>query len=237
MRNTMTIARREFAAYFNSPIAYIFIVVFLLISGYMFFTEITIGSPQADMRPLFGLAPLIFCIFGPLVTMGLFAEEKATGTLEMLLALPLTDWQVVFGKFLAAVGLIAVTLAFTLPYVFFVSAYGNLDKGPVIGGYLGLLLMAAGYLSVGLMTSVWTKNQVVSAVIGFLFCFALFLFGKLLQVVPPSLAPIIQALSFDYHFQSIAKGVIDTRDLLYYFSLIGICLLIAQTSLESRRWR
>ncbi len=237
MRNSLAIARREFGAYFNSPIAYIFIVVFLLISGYMFFTEITTGTPQADMRPLFGLSPLIFCIFGPLVTMGLFSEEKATGTLEMLLALPVTDWQVVVGKFTAAVGLIATTLAITLPYAFFVAGYGHLDWGPVIGGYLGLLLMASGYLAVGLMTSVWTKNQVIAAVVGFLFCFALFLFGKLLQLVPPWLAPTVQALSFDYHFQSIARGVIDVRDLLYYASLIGVCLIVAQTSLESRRWR
>jgi ABC-2 type transport system permease protein len=237
MRNALTIARRELGAYFNSPTAYIFIVVFLLISGYMFFTEIMLGSTQADMRPLFGLAPLIFCIFGPLVTMGLFSQERATGTLEMLLALPVTDWEVVVGKFLAAVGLIAAALALTLPYAFFVASYGNLDWGPVIGGYLGLLLMASGYLAVGLMTSVWTKDQVIAAVIGFLFCFSLFLFGKLLQVVPLWLAPTIQALSFDYHFQSIARGVVDARDILYYLSLIGVCLLVAETSLESRRWR
>jgi ABC-2 type transport system permease protein len=237
MTNALTIARREFGAYFNSPIAYIFIVVFLLISGYMFFTEVTIGTAQADMRPLFGLAPLIFAFFAPSVAMRLFSEERASGTLEMLLALPLTDWQVVIGKFLAAVGLIATTLLFTVPYALFVAAYGNLDWGPVIGGYLGLLLMAGGYVAVGLMTSVWTKNQIVGWVLGALFCFALFLMGKLLQVVPLWLAPTIQALSFDYHFQSIARGVIDFRDLLYYLSLIAICLLVAKTSLESRRWR
>jgi ABC-2 type transport system permease protein len=237
MRNTMTIARREMGAYFNSPIAYILIVMFLLISGYMFFTEVFIGTAQADMRPLFGLAPLIFCILSPLITMRLFSEEKAQGTLEMLLALPLTDWQVVVGKLLAAVGLVAVMLAFTLPYAFFVSAYGNLDWGPVIGGYLGLLLMTSGYLAVGVATSVWTKNQIIAAVIAFLINFALFLSGKLLQVVPLWLAPTIQAISFDYHFQSIARGVIDLRDLLYYGTLVGVCLIAAQTSLESRRWR
>jgi ABC-2 type transport system permease protein len=237
MGTSLAIARRELGAYFHSPIAYIFIVIFLLISGFMFFAEISTGSVQADMRPLFGLAPLIFCFFAPSVTMGLFSEERSTGTLEMLLALPVTDWQVVIGKFLAAVGLIAVSLLLTLPYAIFVAAYGNLDWGPVIGGYLGLLLMAAGYLAVGLMTSVWTRNQIISWVVGALFCFALFLFGKLLQLVPQSLAPTIQALSFDYHFQSIARGVIDTRDLLYYFTLIAICLIVAETSLASRRWR
>lgn len=236
MSNIATIARREFAAYFNSPIAYIFIVVFLLFSGYMFFTELFLSS-QADLRPFFGLAPLIFCFFGPLVTMRLFSEEKRDGTLEMLLAFPVTDWEVVLGKFFAALGLVTVALALTLPYAFFVAAYGPLDKGPAIGGYLGLLLMAAGYLAIGLMASVWTKNQIVAAIIGFMICFALFLMGKLLQVVPQWLAPALQALSLDYHFQSIARGVIDTRDLLYYLTLVGVSLVVAETSLESRRWR
>lgn len=237
MKNSLSIARREFGAYFNSPIAYIFIVVFLVISGYMFFTEITIGTPQADMRPLFGLAPLIFCIFAPLMTMGLFAEEKATGTIEMLLTLPVTDWEVVIGKFLGAVGVFTVMILLTLPYALFVGEYGNLDKGPMIGGYLGLVLMAAGYLAVGVMTSTWTKNQIVAAIISFLICFGLFLSGKLLQVLPQWLAPTVQSISSDYHFQSISRGVVDMRDLLYYSSLAVVCLLVAQTSLESRRWR
>src|SRR4051812_27051774 len=117
MRNTLAIARREFAAYFYAPVAYVFVVVFLLISGYMFFTELFLGA-QADMRSFFGLAPLIFCFFGPLITMRLFAEEKAQGTLEMLLGLPVSDWDVIVGKFLAAMGLVAVALALTLPYAF-----------------------------------------------------------------------------------------------------------------------
>lgn len=236
MRNIAAIARREFAAYFYSPIAYVFIFVFLLISGYLFVTELLLNN-QADLRPLFGIAPLIFCFFGPLITMRLFAEEKAQGTLEMLFALPVTDWEVVVGKFLAAMGLVVVMLGLTLPHVLFVSTHGSLDMGPVIGGYLGLFLMAGGYVAVGLMTSAWSKEQIVSAIMGFFICFVLFLVGKLLSVVPAWIAPLLQAISFDNHFQSISRGVIDTRDLLYYLSLIGICLLIAETSLESRRWR
>jgi ABC-2 type transport system permease protein len=238
MHNVITVARRELAAYFYSPIAYIVVVIFLLISGYMFFTEMAIGTPQAEMRPFFGLAPLMFCFFAPLITMGLFSKERASGTLEMLLALPVTDWQVVIGKFLAAVGLVATILAFTFPYAAFLHHYSaGLDWGPVIGGYLGLLLMASGYLAVGVMTSVWTKEQITAAVVAFLIGFALFLSGKLLQVLPQSVAPVVQAIAFDFHFQNIARGVVDFRDLLYYGSLIGICLLVAQTSLESRRWR
>ena len=236
MRNTMTIARREFAAYYNSPIAYIIIVVFLLISGYMFFTELFL-SAQADMRPFFGLAPLLFCIFWPLVTMRLFSEERQQGTLEMLLALPVTDWEVVLGKFLASVGLVSVALLLTVPWAIFVKAYGPLDAGPAIGGYLGLLLSAGAYLAIGLMASAWTKNQVVAAIVGFCISFALFLVGKLLQVVPQGLVKYLQAISLDYHFQSIARGVVDTRDVLYYFSLMAVALVITQASLESRRWK
>lgn len=236
MRNVFAVARREFAAYFYAPVAYVFVVVFLLISGYMFFTELPLAK-QADMRAFFSLAPLIFTFFAPLITMGLFAEEKARGTLEMLLALPITDWQVVIGKFLAAMGLVTVSVLLTVPYAIFVATHGSLDWGPVIGGYLGLLFMAGGYIAIGLMASTWTKEQIVAAVIGFLICFALFLVGKLLSVLPDWAAHVAQVLSFDYHFQSISRGVIDTRDILYYLSLIGICLLVAQTSLESRRWR
>jgi ABC-2 type transport system permease protein len=159
------------------------------------------------------------------------------GTLEMLMSFPLTDWEVVVGKFLAAVALVAVALGLTLPFALFVKAYGPLDWGPTIGGYLGLLLMAAAYVGIGVMASVWTKNQIIAAIVSFVICFALYLSGKLLTVVPPSVAPILQAISLDYHFQSIARGVIDTRDLLYYLTLMGVSLVIAEASLASRRWR
>src|SRR5262245_21031106 len=131
MRNVMAIARREFAAYFYQPLAYVFIFVFLIISGYMFFTALFLEM-QADMRSFFGLAPLLFCFFGPSISMHLLSEEKAQGTLEMLLALPVTDWQVVVGKFLGAMGVVSVTLGLTIPWALFLGAYGSLDKGPVI---------------------------------------------------------------------------------------------------------
>lgn len=234
--NSLTIARREFAAYFNSPIAYIFIVFFLLVTGHLFFTQLFLAG-EADMRPFFGLAPLIFCFFAPAVTMRLFSEERMQNTLEMLMSFPLTDWEVVVGKFLAALGLVAVALGLTLPYAIFVRAYGPLDWGPAIGGYLGLLLMAGAYLAIGVMTSVWTKNQIVAWIVAAAICFALYLSGKLMQVAPAGFAPLLQAISLDYHFQSIARGVIDTRDLLYYLTLMGVSLVIAEASLASRRWR
>ena len=118
-----------------------------------------------------------------------------------------------------------------------VAKMGPLDKGPVIGGYFGLILMLAGFLSIGMMCSTWTKNQVIAVILGWLFCFGLFLSGKLIQILPRSLGPVIQAISSDYHFQSISRGVLDVRDLVYYGTLIGISLVVAQASLESRRWR
>ena len=141
--------------------------------------------------------------------MRLFSEEKQQGTLEMLLALPITDWQVVLGKYFAALGLVATALVLTVPWALFVKAYGPLDAGPAIGGYLGLLLMSGGYLAIGLMASAWTKHQIVAWIIAVSICFALFLVGKLLSVVPQSIAPFLQAISLDYHFQSIAREMIS----------------------------
>ena len=141
------------------------------------------------------------------------------------------------GKFLAAFGMVTVAIGFTLPYAFFVKAYGPLDWGPAIGGYLGLLLMSGAYLAIGVMTSVWTRNQIVAFIVAVGLCFALWASGKLLQVTGPGLAPYLQAVSLDYHFQSIARGVIDTRDVLYYLTLTAISLVIAEASLASRRWR
>ena len=234
--NALTIARRELAAYFNSPIAYIVIVFFLQVSGYMFFTQLLLGG-EADLRAYFGFAPLLFCFFWPAVTMRLFSEERMQNTLEMLMSFPLTDWDVVFGKFLAAVGLVGVAIGLTVPFAIFVKVYGPLDWGPAIGGYLGLMFISCAYLAIGVMTSVWTKNQIVAWIVAAAICFALYLSGKLLQVLPAGLAPYVQAISLDSHFQSIARGVVDTRDVLYYLTLTAIALVIAETSLASRRWR
>ena len=236
MKNTLTVARREFAAYFNSPIAYIVIVVFLAISTYLFFAQLFL-SAESDVRPFFGLAPLLFCFFAPAITMGTFAQEKDRGTLELLYTFPLSDWQVLGGKYLGVLGFGAVMVLLTTPFAFFVAAYGPLDKGPAIGGYLGLFLMLAGYMAIGVMASTWTKNQVIAYILGVVLCFSLFLAGKVIQLVPQWAAPIVSALSSDAHFQSISRGVVDLRDLVYYGSLAGVSLVVAQSSLESRRWR
>ncbi len=236
MQNITAVARREFSSYFNSPIAYIVVVVYLVLSGALFFPSLFIVG-QADLRPFFGQAPLLFFIIMPFLTMRLLAEERAQGTLELLLTMPVTDWQVVIGKFVASVGLISVMVVLTVPFAISVGALGPLDWGSVVAGYIGLLLMGGAYAAIGLMASAFTKNQIVAALVALVIGFGLFIIGMLVQVLPPAIAPFCDALSINTHFQNIARGVLDTRDLLYYASMIGGCLLIAQTSLESRRWR
>lgn len=236
MKNVLAIAKREFTSYFNSPIAYIVAVVYITTSGYLFFKQLFIEG-QADMRPFFGLAPLLFLFIMPLLTMRLLAEEKREGTLELLLTMPVTDWQVVVGKYLASVGLIAVLLALTLTFPFTVASLGALDKGATFAAYVGLILMGGAYAAIGLMASAFTRNQIVAVLIAFFICFALFLVGQLVQILPPSFAPIANAISITTRFQNIARGVLDSRDVLYYASMIFGCLLIAESTLESRRWR
>jgi ABC-2 type transport system permease protein len=234
--HALTIARKELRAYFNSPIAYIVVTVFLVLAGYLFFTRALL-SGQAEMRPFFDLAPLLFIFFAPAITMRLLAEERRVGTFQLLITLPLRDRDVVLGKFLGALGLLATAIALTLVYPLTLSWLGDLDRGAVIGGYLGLLLMGGGYLAIGLMASAWTRNQIVAFIVAFAICFALFLMGHMSQLVPPALAPLLEYLSLTSHFENIARGVVDTRDLLYYASLIGGCLLVTAQSLASRQWR
>jgi len=151
--------------------------------------------------------------------------------------MPVRDWEVVLGKWLAAMALLATTLILTMVFAVTVAKLGPLDKGPAVAGYIGLLLMGGSYIAVGVMASSFARNQVVSLIIAFGICFALFLFGKVLPFVPDALKPVVAFLSTDTHFENIARGVIDSRDVFYYLSLIVVSLLIATTSLESRKWK
>lgn len=236
MGNTLTIYRRELGAYFNSPVAYIVITVFLLVTGYLFFSQAFIVG-EATMRDMFNLAPLIYIFFAPAITMRLLAEEKRSGTIELLITMPVRDWEVVTGKFLAALSVMTLAALLTVPYALTLGSMGDMDWGTVMGGYLGLVLLAGAYVAIGLMASSWTRNQVVAFIIAFVITFTLFLAGKLLPLMPRSIAPIVEYISLDAHFVNIAKGVIDTRDIVYYASLIGTCLFMAVQSLGSRRWK
>lgn len=235
LRTVLTIFRRELRSYFNSPVAYVVIVVFLAIVGWFFSSNLFLMN-IATMRVVFELVPLVFLFFIPAITMRLLAEEQKTGTIELLTTRPVRDSEIVLGKFLAAWVLVAITLLPTVLYVIILASLGPLDIGPVVTGYLGLLLMAAVYIGIGIVASSLTENQIVAFIISFLIILALFLLNKVLIYVPQGLASTLEFLGVDYHFSNIARGVIDSRNLIYFASLIGFSLLLATVSLERRKW-
>lgn len=234
-RNTAVIAARELRSSFNSPVAYVVIVVFLAIIGY-FHTSNLFLLNVASMRLTFEFAPLAFLFIIPAITMRLIAEEMKTGTLELLTTKPLRDAEIVFGKFIAAWALVGIALLPTVVYAVTIASLGSVDSGPVIGGYVGLLLMAAVYVSLGLLASSLTENQIVAFILGFLFCFVFFMLDKVLIYLPGFLAGIVEYLGADFHYQNIARGVIDTRDLVYFASVTGFALYLSVLSLQRRTW-
>lgn len=235
MSATLSIARRDFQAYFNSPVAYVVLGVFLLVLGYLFFSTLFLGG-YASMRTFFSITPILFVVFGPAITMRLISEERKSGTIEQLLTLPINNYQVVIGKFLAALGIIGVGLLFTLPYVVSVSLLippdASFDYGPAIGGYVGLLLLASVFLSLGLFASSLTKNQIVAFIIGLALCFFFYFIDKFAVLMPAHLAGFLEYISVDYHFTNIARGVIDTRALVFYLSLVTLFLVLTERSLR-----
>lgn len=238
MNTALAIARREFRTYFNSPIAYIVLGGFLLVAGWLYFSTLFLAG-QASLRGFFGVAPVLFVVFAPAVTMRLLAEERKAGTLELLLSMPLRDWEVVLGKFLAALGMVGVGLLWTLPYPLTVAALtakgASFDWGPVAAGYLGLMLMASSFLALGLWASALSRNQIVGFIVGLLVCFAFYFVDKFAMLLPEGLSEALQYLSVDYHFENIARGVLDTRDLLFYISLTAAGLVLTTRSLAAVR--
>ena len=235
MKKVIPIFRREIFAYFFSPMAYIVISVFLLLTGWFFTSELFLAD-DSSLRSVFSIIPFIFIFFAPAITMRLLSEERKSGTIELLVTMPITDLEIVLGKYFAGLGLLVVALLFTLPYALTILVLGKPDMGMLVTGYLGLILMGASYISVGVFASTISKNQVVSFIIAFMIIFILFLINKFLPVMPPYLVPLLQYLSIDYHFTNISRGVIDSRDLVYYLSLIVFMLSLAKLSLESRKW-
>ena len=235
LQNISPIFRRELRSYFNSPVAYVVIVVFLAIIGW-FFTSNLFLMNVASMRVVFELVPLVFLFFVPAITMRLLAEEKKSGTLELLTTKPVTDAEIVIAKFLAAWSLLAAALLPTLLYLVTMMALGSIELGPVVAGYIGLLLMGGAYIAIGLFASSLTENQIIAFITSFLIVLALFLMDKVLMYVPEGLASTLEFLSVDYHFSNIARGVIDSRDIIYFVSLLGFSLLLATVSLERRKW-
>ena len=235
LSNVGPIYRREIRSYFNSAVAYVVIVVFLAIVGWYFSNNLFLIN-IASMRIVFELVPLVFLFFVPAVTMRLLAEEKKSGTLELLTTKPVRDVEIVLGKFLAAWTLLAATLAPTLVYLVTLMVLGTPDLGPVVTGYLGLMLTGGVYIAIGLFASSLTENQIVAFLIGMVIILAFFLADKVLLYMPAAIAPAVEYLGIDYHFSNIARGVIDSRDIIYFGSVLGFALMTATASLERRKW-
>ena len=238
MRNVAAIARREFQGYFNSLIAYVFLVIFLLLTGWMFFRVFFLNG-QASMRLMFDIMPWVYLFFVPAITMRLWAEEKKVGTMELLMTLPVRDVEAVLGKFLAALGLLALALALTFPIPLIVALLGNLDFGPVVGRYVAAILLGAAYLAIGVFVSSLTQNQIVAFILSVVIVFVLYMIGSdiVLYSVPAPVASVLEYVSLGTHFESIGRGVIDSRDVIYYLSVIGFFLYLNVRSIESRKWR
>jgi ABC-2 type transport system permease protein len=233
MRQVMHILSKELKDYFISPIAYIVISIFLMVTGWFFFSTFFIFN-QADLRNFFNLLPMIFSFVIPAITMRLFSEEFNVGSYEILLTLPVTFKQIILGKFLAALIFVVAALVPTLSYPIFISVLGELDWGPIIGGYLGAILLGGAYAAVGLFASAITRNQIIAFIVGMGICFMLTLIDKMLFFFPPSLLGVLGSLGAELHFSNIAKGIIDSRDVFYFLSAIFIWLYAAHLSIEKK---
>jgi ABC-2 type transport system permease protein len=236
MNNAITIFRREMRSYFNSPVAYIVITLFLLVSGYFFSSTLFLNN-SADLRSLFGIAGFILMLFTPAVTMRLLAEERRSGTIEILVTLPVKDEEIVVGKFLAGFALTAISIVLTFIAYLTIASLGNADFGAAFGGYMGLILMSGVYVAIGLFTSSLSPNQIIAFIVGFVIIFAFFMLDKILPFLPDALTSFFEYLSIDYHYGNISRGVIDSRDLIYYFSMIFFFLYLAVKMTQLRKWR
>jgi ABC-2 type transport system permease protein len=242
MRNVGIIMRRELASYFATPLAYIFIFIFLLVANaFTFYIGGFYERGQADLDSFFGFHPWLYLFLIPALCMKLWAEERNSGTIELLMTQPVTLWEAVLGKYLAAWLFTALAVALTFPLWITVNYLGSPDNGAIFAAYIGSLLLAGGFLAVGSCMSALTRNQVVAFILGVVVCFVFLVAG--LQMVldvfrswaPQALVDAIASLSFLTHFESIQKGVIDIRDLLYFGMLIGLFLLATSIAIELRK--
>jgi ABC-2 type transport system permease protein len=220
---TMHIFRREFRHYFVTPIAYIVIAIFLVLTGWFFFSTFFLYS-QTELRNFFSLLPIILSFIVPTITMRLFSEEYNVGSYEILITMPVTDRDVILGKFFAALAFVAVMLLPTISYAISISFLGDLDWGPVAGGYIGALLLGAAFSAVGLFASALTRNQIIAFIIGMIICFSLTMIDKLLFFLPESMLGFFQFIGAGYHFENVSRGILDTRDLLYFISIVFVAL-------------
>jgi len=235
MEKILTIFKKELKTYFVTPIAYIVISIFLLIMGWLYFSTLFLNG-QANMNQFFSLLPITFAFIIPAITMRLFSEELNIGSYKILVTLPVTFRDIILGKFMAAVAFISVMLSPTIIYALTVSFLGNLDWGPVIGGYLGAILLGATFSSIGIFASLLTRNQVIAFIIGMAICFSLTLLTDfILYFIPNAIVGFLQYFSANFHFQNIAKGVINSRDILYFITISFIALYGSHMVMSNRK--
>jgi ABC-2 type transport system permease protein len=241
MGGVMTVFRRELAGYFETPVAYVFIVIFLVLAGVLTFTIGNFfGRGQADLAPFFGFVPWLFLFLVPALSMRLWAEERRLGTIELLLTLPLAQWQAVVGKFLAAWAFCAIALALTFPLVITVNLLGNPDNGVIATGYLGCLMVAGAFLAVGAAISALTKNQVIAFVLAVAACFFLTAAGspivtEFLSRRLPQLADVARAISVSDRLAGFSRGVITARDVIFFATFIGFFLFANTVAVDQRK--
>lgn len=237
MRNAWLIARRELVSYFTSPVAYAVTAVFLLVVG-VFFGLILFFSREATLRYLFyNTSTFLLLLIGPALTMRLVAEERKSGTIELLLTAPVRDGEVIAGKFAAALVLWVLMLALTLPYPLLLSRVGNPDLGPIASGYLGLVLSGSAVLAIGVLASTLTANQIIAALAAFGMGLLLWVTDAFQSLVSGPLGSFFSYLSLSTHYYDLAKGVIDTKDVVYFLSVSVAALFLATRILEARRWK
>jgi len=258
IKNTCIVLRRELKSYFESPVAYVFMVAFLLLVGFLTFSISQLYERRvADLQPFFFWHPWVYLLLVPAATMGLWAEERRAGTVELLLTMPITMLQAIMGKFLAAWIFITFALLFTFPVAWWTGRLGDPDGGVILSGYIGSVLMAGGYVSVGMLMSSATRNQVIAFVLSLVTCLLLLLAGwppvtdfisfvvtgfgewigfeEAFAEHAPKVVDVIAGLSFLTHFDSLQRGVVDLRDIAYYFSLIVFMIFATHVVLDNRK--
>jgi len=254
MSNIVAIANRELRSYFSTSIAYVVIGFFALLWGYFFYAMVIIfdqqsaqaggfeGQGAANMnqqliRPLFLNASVILLFVLPLITMRTYSEEKRSGTIELLLTSPLTDFQIIMGKFLGAMGLFAAMLAVTFVHMGVLFWLGNPEWRTVVSGYAGLLLMGGGFIAVGLLISSLTKNQIVAGMVTFAVFLLLWVVNWIASLTSPTTQAVLNYLSITDHFDDFTKGVVDTKHLVYYVSVISLGLFLTARAVDTERWK
>ena len=231
MQNILTIAGRQFRSYWNGPTAYIVLALVLAALGWFFWSPFFLID-QASVRSMFEWLGILSGFAAPALAMGLLADEKRQGTIELLITLPVRDHEVVLGKFLGVLGLYGVLALLTIPYPIAVSQFGPLEAGPVVTGYVGMLLQGSAMLAIGLMASSFTENQVVAFFVAITITMTFLLIDKMGAFLPGAL----QWISFGYHAAPMTRGVVDLRNVVFFLSVIALCLGVTQIGLERRRW-